>query len=77
VNRLIVDGKLTYDRKSSSINVGQTNTDTYTADLTGEWEISRYFRLSFGGGASEIVNRVQKDAGVMSFNVNSQLIINF
>jgi hypothetical protein len=45
--------------------------------VTGEWEISRNFRLSFGGGVSVIENRVRREDGVLSFNLSSQLVINF
>jgi hypothetical protein len=77
VNRLIIDGKIGYERKSSGIDVDRNNTDNYTADMSGEWEISRNFRFSFGGGLSMVNNRVRKDDGVMSYNLTSQLVINF
>ncbi len=77
VNRLIMDSKLTYERKKSSMNVERDNIDVYTANVTGEYEISRNFRLSFGGGFSMTVNREKKDNGFMSMNVNSQLVIQF
>ena len=77
VNRLIVDWKVGLERKKSAIDVENNNTDTYSSDITGEWEISKHFRLSFGGGVSVLQNRVVRDNGVMSFQVNSQLVINF
>jgi hypothetical protein len=77
VNRLIVDARLGLEKKASSVDVERNNTDTYTVAVTGEWEISRNFRLSFGGGGSMIENRVRREDGVMTYNLTSQLVINF
>ena len=77
VNRLIVDAKTGLEKKKSSIDVERNNTDTYSADMTGTWEISRNFRLAFGGGVSVVENRVRREDGLMSYNLNSELTINF
>lgn len=77
VNRLILDAKAGLEKKKSSIDIERNNTDTYSADMTGTWEISRNFRLSFGGGFSVVENRVRKEDGLMSYNLNSELVINF
>jgi hypothetical protein len=77
VNRLTLDAKLGFDRRISSLNYERDNTDTYTADATGEWEISKNFRLSFGGKLGLINNRARKEDGYMTVEVNSQLVIQF
>jgi hypothetical protein len=77
VNRLIVDSTINYEHKKSSLNVERDNTDIYTANITGEWEIAQNFRLSFGGGSSLVQNRVKKDENLMTFEVNSTLVIQF
>ncbi|MBI4396120.1 MAG: hypothetical protein HY548_03425 [Elusimicrobia bacterium] len=77
VNRLIMDSNLTYEHKKSSLNFERDNTDTYSLDLTGEYEISRNFRLSFGGGGSMLKNRGKKEDGYISYNINSSLVIQF
>jgi hypothetical protein len=77
VSRFILDTKISYDRKKSSLDVERTNIDTYTGDMTGEWEVSKNFRLSFGGGVSMSENRVRKENGFMSYQATSQLVIQF
>lgn len=77
VNRLTLDAKLGFDRRISSLNYERDNTDTYTGDATGEWEISKNFRLSFGGKLGLINNRARKEDGYMTVEVNSQLVIQF
>jgi hypothetical protein len=77
VNRLIVDWKFGFERRTSAIDVENNNTDAYSSDITGEWEISKHFRLSFGGGLSMLKNRVVAEDGVMTYQLNSQLVINF
>jgi hypothetical protein len=76
VNRLTVDSGLTLDQKRSRYRQ-EDNTDTYTANTTGEYEISRNFRLSFGGGGSLVKNRVKKENDFMSFEITSSLVIQF
>jgi hypothetical protein len=77
VNRLTLDAKLNWDRRISSLNYDRDNTDTYSADATGEWEISKNFRLSFGGKLGMVVNRVRSEDGLMTVEMNSQLVIQF
>ncbi len=77
VNRLTLDAKLGFDRRISSLNFERDNTDTYTAESTGEWEISKNFRLSFGGKLGLINNRARSEDGYMTVEVNSQLVIQF
>ena len=77
VNRLTLDAKLAFDRRISSLNYERDNTDTYTGEATGEWEISKNFRLSFGGKLGLINNRARKEDGLMTVELNSQLVIQF
>jgi hypothetical protein len=77
INRLTTDIGMTLEQKRSSLNVERDNTDTYSANVTGEYEISRNFRLSFGGGGSLINNIVKKDDGLMTFEITSTLNIQF
>lgn len=77
VNRLTLDSKISYERKVSSLNFERDNTDTYAGETTGEWEIARNFRFSFGGKLSVVVNRARSEDGLMSFEMNSQLVIQF
>jgi hypothetical protein len=77
INRLIVDSKLNFERKQSGLNFERDNTDITSLDLTGEYEISRNFRLSFGGGGSFTKNRAKKEDSLWSININSQLVIQF
>lgn len=77
INRFTLDTNLGLEQKRSTLNVERDNTDTYTLNITGEYEISRNFRLSFGTGGSRIKNRVQKGDSLMSYEMNSQLIIQF
>lgn len=77
VNRLTLDTKLGWDRRISSLNFERDNTDAYSADATGEWEISKNFRLSFGGKLGMLVNRVRSEEGSMTVEINSQLVIQF
>ncbi|MBK8126688.1 MAG: hypothetical protein IPP09_06075 [Elusimicrobia bacterium] len=77
VNRLTLDAKVSFERKSSSLNFERDNTDTYAGETTGEWEIARNFRFSFGGKLSVVTNRARSDDGSMSLEMNSQLVIQF
>jgi hypothetical protein len=77
VNRLTLDAKLAFDRRISSLNYERDNTDTYTGEATGEWEISKNFRLSFGGKLGMVSNRARKEDGLMTVELNSQLVIQF
>lgn len=77
VNRLTLDTKLGWDRRISSLNYERDNTDAYSADATGEWEISKNFRLSFGGKLGMLVNRARSEEGSMTVEINSQLVIQF
>lgn len=77
VNRLTLDTKLGWDRRISSLNYERDNTDTYSAEATGEWEISKNFRLSFGGKLGLLNNRARPEDGSMTVEMNSQLVIQF
>ena len=77
VNRLTLDTKLAFDRRISSLNYERDNTDTYSADATGEWEISKNFRFSFGGKFGMVNNRARSEDGYMTLEFNSQLVIQF
>ncbi|MBP9127711.1 MAG: hypothetical protein KBG07_02960 [Elusimicrobia bacterium] len=77
VNRLTLDAKLAFDRRISSLNYERDNTDTYTGEATGEWEISKNFRLSFGGKLGLVNNRARPEDGLMTVELNSQLVIQF
>lgn len=77
VNRLTVDVKTSFERRASSLNFERDNTDTYSGEATGEWEISRNFRLSFGGKTSVVNNRAKPEDGLMTLELNSQLVIQF
>src|SRR6185369_7656534 len=46
INRFTLDTGVGLEQKRSSLNVERDNTDTYTVNVTGEYEISRNFRLS-------------------------------
>jgi hypothetical protein len=71
VNRLTLDAKLAFDRRISSLNYERDNTDTYTGEATGEWEISKNFRLSFGGKLGMVSNRARKGRRVNDRELNS------
>ncbi len=77
VNRLTVDARTSFERRASSLNFERDNTDTYSADATGEWEISRNFRFSFGGKISRVKNRAKPEDGLLTLEANSQLVIQF
>jgi hypothetical protein len=77
INRFTLDAKLNYEQKKSSLNFERDNTNTYSADLTGEYEISQNFRLSVGGGSSLTQNRARKEEGSFSFSITSRLVIQF
>jgi hypothetical protein len=77
VNRFTMDTNLTYEHKKSSLNVERDNTDTYALSITGEYEIAQNFRLSFGSAGTMIENREKKDDGLMTYEINSTLVIQF
>ena len=77
MNRLILDAKLGFDRRTSSLNYERDNTDTYSGEATGEWQISQNFRLSFGGKLTWLENRGLPDDSLMRVSLNSQLVIQF
>jgi hypothetical protein len=57
--------------------VERDNTDVYSGEVTGEWEIAKNFRLSFGAKTSLTNNREKPEDGFMSLELNSQLVIQF
>jgi len=77
VNRLILDAKIGFEQRRSSINYTTDNTDTYSGEATGEWEIMKNFRLSFGGKTSLVNNTTFKENGFVRVELNSQLVIQF
>lgn len=77
VNRLTLDAKLAYERRSSVLNFERDNTDTYGGEAIGEWEIARNFRLSFGGKASLVKNRAKPEDGLTTVGITSKLVIQF
>ncbi len=77
INRFLLDSGLTYEHKKSTLNVERDNTDVYTASVTGEYEISQNFRLSFGGGSSVVKNREKRDENLITIEINSSLVIQF
>ncbi|HRY29877.1 MAG TPA: hypothetical protein P5079_07545, partial [Elusimicrobiota bacterium] len=77
VNRFTVDSNLTFERKQSSLNVERDNTDVYTASLSGEFEIAQNFRWSLGSAGSYNKNREKKDENIITYEINSTLVIQF
>lgn len=77
INRFTFDTKLSLNQRRSSLSVESSNTDTYGWTVNGEYEISRNFRLSFGGGAGLVRNKVRKEDGLMTLEINSTLVIQF
>ena len=73
-----MDWKVGLERKKSGIDVENSNTDTYSSDITGEWEISKHFRLSFGEWRERHPEprRPRQRTDELSGEI-SQLVINF
>lgn len=76
-NRLILTSGLKLERKSSLLNIEQTNTDNWDWNLSGDFQIGKNLRASLGSGFQLFQNRVLKDQDFYAFRINTQIIFQF
>ncbi|MBI4368939.1 MAG: hypothetical protein HY547_01775 [Elusimicrobia bacterium] len=76
-NRAIVTSSMSLDRKSSSLNVDQTNTETWNWNLSGDFEIGKNLRAGMGSAFSLFRNRVLNDQDFYTFGINGQVVFQF
>ncbi|MBI2069072.1 MAG: hypothetical protein HYT79_00575 [Elusimicrobia bacterium] len=76
-NRVILTSDLSLDRKSSLLNVEQTNTETWNWNLNGDFEIGKNLRAGLGSGVSMFKNKVLKDQDFYTYSLNGQVVFQF
>lgn len=77
-NRLILNSNITWDKKRSTINPNTNYLDVYTATLSGDYTLSKNFRLAVGGNfALEEHHPDFSKLDQTIFGVNSTLTIQF
>jgi hypothetical protein len=55
-NRMILNSTLQWDKKRSNVNPSTNYLDTYTATLSGDYTLSKNFRLAIGGNYTQEVH---------------------
>lgn len=76
-NRVILTSGLSLDRKTSTLNIEQSNTDNWNWNLNGDFEIGKNLRAGLGSGVNFFKNRVLTDQNFYTLNVNAQIIFQF
>jgi hypothetical protein len=77
VSRLSLRSALSLDQRRSTREFATDNTDTYAEDLSAEYGVGKNFRLTLGGRLSVLRNKVRPEDGILTLEVNSQLVIQF
>ncbi|MBI4063400.1 MAG: hypothetical protein HY401_03775 [Elusimicrobia bacterium] len=76
-NRMIITSGLGLERRTSSLNVEQTNTDDWNWNLNGDFEIGRNLRAGMGSTFNLFKNRVLKDQDFYTYAINAQIVFQF
>ena len=77
-NRMILNSTLKWDKKRSDVNPQTNYLDVYSASLSGDYTISKNFRMAIGGNFSQEVHHPEFDKlDKVTFSINSTLTIQF
>ncbi|OVE76801.1 hypothetical protein BVX98_04790 [bacterium F11] len=77
-NRLILNSTIKWDKKRSDINPQTNYLDVYSASLSGDYTISKNFRMAIGGSFSQETHHSDFDKlDKTVFSINSTLTIQF
>lgn len=77
-NRLILNSTIRWEKKRSSVNPSTNYLDTYSATMSGDYTISKNFRLAIGGNFSQEKHHPDfKKLDQFTFGINSTLTIQF
>lgn len=77
-NRFILNSTIKWDKKRSKINPSTNYLDIYSATLSGDYTISKNFRLAIGGNFSQEIHHPDfKKLDQTIFGLNSTLTIQF
>jgi hypothetical protein len=77
-NRMILNSTIKWDKKRSSINPSTNYLDIYSMTLSGDYTISKNFRLAVGGNFNQEKHHPEfKKLDQTIFGINSTLTIQF